>query len=162
MVERFNKAAVRAVHQAVFTAHDRGDPAISTEHLLAGVAASHSPAAELLTGMGASPQELRAAMFNLDATALASIGVNEDVLRVEPGVIEWSRKKRHLRFTSAAKQTLEAALRETSGLKHRHIGAEHILLALTSTGGQDPARMILTGLGIDVGSLRQQVLASLK
>lgn len=101
-------------------------------------------------------------MFNLDATALASIGVNEDVLRVEPGVIEWSRKKRHLRFTSAAKQTLEAALRETSGLKHRHIGAEHILLALTSTGGQDPARMILTGLGIDVGSLRQQVLASLK
>ena len=100
-------------------------------------------------------------MSNLDAAALASIGIDEDVMRFGPGVSEWSRKKRHLRFTSAAKQTLEGALRETGGIKYRHIGAEHILLALTSAGNQDPASMILAGLGIDVGSLRQQVLASL-
>jgi len=93
MFERFNKAAVQAVHHAVFTAHDRGDPAINTEHLLVGVAASPSPAAELLASMGASPQELRAAMSNLDAAALAAIGIDEDVLRLEPGVSEWSRKK---------------------------------------------------------------------
>jgi hypothetical protein len=85
-------------------------------------------------------------MSNLDAAALASVGINQEMLRLEPGISESSRRKRHLRFTSAAKQTLEAALRETVGLRHRHIGADHIPIALTSTGNQDPAVRILTGL----------------
>lgn len=161
MFERFSKAAMRAVHQAVSTAQDRGDTAVGTEHLLAGVAASPSPASELLTRLGASPQLVVAAMSDLDTFALASIGIDQEVVRLGPGPNEWPRKKRHFPFTGAAKHTLESALHEAVGLKHRHIGTEHFLLALSSTTNDDPARMILTRLGIDPELLRQQVLATL-
>ncbi|HUP17271.1 MAG TPA: Clp protease N-terminal domain-containing protein [Acidimicrobiia bacterium] len=45
-------------------------------------------------------------------------------------------------------------------MKHRSIGSEHILAALTATGSEDPARRILVGLGIDVALLRREALAN--
>lgn len=50
---------------------------IGTEHLLAGVAASLSPASELLAKLGASPQQVVAAMSDLDDFALAAIGIDD-------------------------------------------------------------------------------------
>lgn len=161
MFERFNKSAVRAVHQAVFTAQDRGDTALGTEHLLAGVAAPPSPASALLTSLGASRQQVVAAISDLDAFALAAIGIDREVVRVGASVNEWPRKECHIPFTGAAKHTLKSALRAAIDLKHRHVGTEHILLALTSTGNDDPAGMILSRMGIDPAWLRQQVLAGL-
>jgi len=161
MFERLSKGAVLAVHQAVYTAQDRGDTAIGTEHLLAGVAASHSPVAKLLDRLGAGPDRLRTAISDLDATALTSVGIDPDLVRIGPANNEWRRKTRHLPFTSAAKQTLQYALREAIGLKHRHVGAEHILLALISTPADGPARKILAGLGLDAETLRREVLTNL-
>ncbi len=69
-----------------------------------------------------------------------------------------AQEKRPIRFNRAAKAVLEGALREALTMRHRAIGSEHILAALTATGAEDPARRILAGLGIDVASLRREVL----
>lgn len=159
MFERFTRAARDVVTIAVAVAGDRGDPRIGTEHLLAGVAATSSPAAELLQRMGAGSEQVRTAISNLDRSALAAVGIDQDSIRVGQAGNEWARRKRHIPFNRAAKGVLEGALREALGMKHRYIGSEHILAALTSASAEDPARRILVGLGIDVAALRREVLS---
>lgn len=158
MFEKFTRAAREAVINAVEFAGDRGDSRIGTEHLLAGVAATSSPAAEVLDRMGAGPAKVRSAISDLDRSALAAVGIDQDSVRLEPAAGEWLKKKRHIPFNRAAKAVLEGALREALTLRHRSIGSEHILAALTATAADDPARRILAGLGIDVASLRREVL----
>jgi hypothetical protein len=46
-------------------------------------------------------------------------------------------------------------------MNHRHIGAEHILLALTTLPEPDRATRTLRGLGIDPAALRQSLLEAL-
>ena len=158
MFERFTKAAREAVTNAVAIAGDRGDPRIGTEHLLAGVAATSSAAADVLQRMGAGSEQVRTAISNLDRSALAAVGIDQDSLRLGPAGNEWTRRRRHIPFNRAAKGVLEGALREAVGMKHRYIGSEHILAALTSTSTEDSARRILVGLGIDVTLLRREIL----
>ena len=160
MFERFTTAAREVVHNAVEIAGDRGDPRIGTEHLLAGVAATSSPAADLLDRMGAGSQQVRTAISDLDRSALAAVGIDQDSIRLGPAGNEWSRRKRHIPFTRAAKTVLESALQQAVTMKHRSIGSEHILAALTATGAEDPARRILVGLGIDVALLRREALTN--
>ena len=53
----------------------------------------------------------------------------------------------HVPFTGAAKKALELSVREALALRHRHIGSEHLALALTRmTDG--PAPRILADLGV--------------
>ena len=158
MFERFTRAAREVVTSAIAVAGDRGDSRVGTEHLLAGVSAGSSLAADLLERLGAGPERVKAAISDLDRTALAAIGIDQDSVRLGPANTEWIRTKRHIPFNGAAKVALQGALREAMSLRHRHIGSEHILAALTSTGPEDPARRILVGLGIDVAGLRREVL----
>jgi ATP-dependent Clp protease ATP-binding subunit ClpC len=69
-----------------------------------------------------------------------------------------SPRKGHIPFSADSKKALELALREAIRLKHRHIGTEHILLALlrddTSEGGK-----VLTGLGVRRDQVEEYVLA---
>jgi len=160
MFERFTKAAREVVTNAIAVAGDRGDPRIGTEHLLAGVAATSSDAADVLRRMGAGSEQVTTAISELDRSALAAVGIDQDSIRLGPAGNEWARRKRHIPFNRAAKGVLEGALREALGMKHRYIGSEHILAALTSTSTDDPARRILVGLGIDVALLRREVLTS--
>ena len=108
--------------------------------------------------MGAGPEQVKAAISDLDRTALAAIGIDQDSVRLGPGNNEWTRTKRHIPFNGAAKRALQGALREAMTARHRHIGSEHILAALTSTGPEDPARRILVGLGIDIALIRREAL----
>ena len=158
MFERFTKAARQTVTNAVAIAGERGDHAIGNEHLLVGIAATDSPTATLMAGLGAGPDRLRTAISQLDTSALAAVGINADAVHIGPTANEWQRKKGHIPFTGAAKRTLQGALREALDRKDRYIGSEHILAAITSTGNEDPARRILAGLDIDVVSLREAAL----
>ena len=159
MFERFTKAAREVVVTAVAIADDRGDPRVGTEHLLAGVAATSSRAADVLDRLGAGSEQVKTAISDLDRTALAAIGIDQDSVRLGPAANEWRRTKRHIPFNRAAKGALQGALREAVNLRHRYIGSEHILAALTSTGAEDPARRILAGLGVDVALLRREILS---
>lgn len=160
MLERFTRAARETVTNAVAIASDRGDLRIGTEHLLAGVAATSSSAADLLGRMGAGSEQVRSAISELDRSALAAVGIDQDSVRIGPADNEWIRRKRHIPFNRAAKVVLQDALREALTMKHRHIGSEHILAALTSTAAGDPAHRILVGLGVDVASLRREILTT--
>ena len=158
MFEKFTRAAREVVTNAVAFAGDRGDPRISTEHLLAGVAATSSPAAAVLNRMGAGSERVRTAIHDLDRSALTAVGIDPDSIRLGSAGNELTRKQRHIPFNRAAKAVLEGALREALTMKHRSIGSEHILAALTATHPDDPARRILADLGVDVTSLRREVL----
>lgn len=111
-----------------------------------------------LDRLGAGSERVRSAITELDTAALAAVGIDQDSIRLGPAGNEWVRRKRHIPFNRAAKGVLERALREAVTMKHRYIGSEHILAALTSTATEDPARRILVSLGIDIASLRREVL----
>ena len=142
MFERFTKDARLVVTNAVDEAKTRGDSRIGTEHLLIGVARSRA-----LEGMMPDVESIRAELDRMDRAALASVGL-------DPGLIEVSgpsRRKRsgHIPFTGGAKEILKDALRAALDLGHRHIGVEHIALALTVVEGPDRATRALYGLDLD-------------
>lgn len=124
-----------------------------------------------------------------ESVALASLGIDLDQVReaVEsrfgPGALDGrcdSRRGRgrfrgrfrlrrarpggpsvHPPFTPRAKRCLELALREALKLRHRHIGPEHIALALLARDDTMAAR-ILADLRVDKGVLRQDLLRSIR
>lgn len=67
----------------------------------------------------------------------------------------------HIPFSPRAKKVLELSLREALALKHGYIGTEHILLGLIREG-QGMAARILTEEGVQLGHLRELVLAELQ
>ena len=139
MFERFTdrarKAVVSAQEQARRLRHDY----IGTEHLLLGLLSERD---------------------GIAARALVALGVTEAAVNdgiakmVPPGK---SAPSGHIPFTPRAKKVLELALREALALNHNYIGTEHIALGLVREG-EGVAAQVLTGLGVDLASLRQQVI----
>jgi ATP-dependent Clp protease ATP-binding subunit ClpC len=95
------------------------------------------------------------------AQALGSFGVTLDAARAQVreivGVAE-HRPRGSPPFTPRAKKVLELSRREALQLGHNYIGTEHLLLGLVREG-EGAAVQILINLGVEVGPLRQQVIA---
>jgi hypothetical protein len=64
-------------------------------------------------------------------------------------------------FTPRAKKVLELALREALQLGHNYIGTEHLLLGLLREG-EGVAAQVLVSLGVDLNSVREQVIQVLE
>jgi ATP-dependent Clp protease ATP-binding subunit ClpA len=118
-----------------------------------------------------------------DAAALEAIGIDLDAIRAKieetfgPGALDpppvarqqglFRRKERPARvggrlpFTARAKKVLELSLREAIVLRHKNIGAEHILLGLLREGEGLGAKVIHDA-GIDLRDVRRRVVASLE
>lgn len=154
MFERFTREARAVVTRAVEEARNRSDARVGTDHLLIGA---------LDTGagkqIGLSPAAVRGELDHIDQDALAAVGIDPSVIAAAPE--SQPREHRHLPFTGAGKDTLRQSLREAIAMNDRHIGAEHILLALTTLPEPDRATRAMRGLGIDPDVLRQSVLATL-
>jgi len=155
MFERFTKDARETVTTAQEEARRRSDARIGTEHLLLGVAGSRSATSFL------DPAELRRELDRLDSEALEAVGINPGLLDVETSRSQGAGKK-HIPFTHAAKDTLTGALKEAIALGHRHIGVEHITLALTRLPSSDRAVRALAGRGVDPADLRRSVLEAMR
>jgi ATP-dependent Clp protease ATP-binding subunit ClpA len=166
MFNRFTRAAREVVEQAQVEAAALGHDRIGTEHLLLAVAAR----GELPPTLGLEHAALQAAARDgferLDASALASIGIDLDAVRrsVEesfgPGALGGRRSRRgHAPFCPQAKKALELALREALALDDRHIWPEHILLGLTRDADTGAARA-LERCGTTRDALRAAVLAA--
>lgn len=154
MFERFTREARQVVTRAVEAARDRSDARVGTDHLLIGA---------LDTGagkqIGLSPAAVRGELDRIDQEALAAVGIDPSLIGAAPG---WQpREQRHLPFTGASKDTLKQSLREAIAMNHRHIGVEHILLALTTLPEPDRATQALRGLDIDPAALRRSLLEAL-
>jgi len=156
MFERFTKDAHMAVTAAVEEAQKRSDARIGNEHLLLGVAGSAGAPA------GLDLAELRFELDRLDGKALEAVGIDPGLLDVGPSQSPQPAGKRHLPFTRAAKDTLTNALKEAIALDHRHIGVEHITLALTTLPESDRATRILASRGLVPDQLRRTLLETLR
>ncbi|MFC4493143.1 Clp protease N-terminal domain-containing protein [Streptomyces ovatisporus] len=67
----------------------------------------------------------------------------------------------HIRFTQRAKKALELSLREAISRKDRHIGVEHIVLALLR-GDDKISTGLFQQLGVEPGDMRELVVADLR
>ncbi|MGI5248015.1 Clp protease N-terminal domain-containing protein [Actinacidiphila glaucinigra] len=154
MFEKFTKSARGVVEGAVGHAGRAGDPAVTEDHLLLslldreGTRASAALAALGVDRRRAALEEAldetrrRGGVSRADAEALAGLGIDvaEIVARVEDahgaGALATGRGPRRWRpagrrpFTRGAKGVLERSLRAAVARGDRHIGDEHILLAL--------------------------------
>ncbi|MET7737987.1 Clp protease N-terminal domain-containing protein [Streptomyces sp. NPDC005402] len=156
MFERFTKDARAVVMGAV--EHAEGAGSVDAEHLLLALLdqeagrASFALAALGLADRGDAVREAlgearrRAGLSQADTEALAGLGidVSEIVARVEEvhgvGAMSGDRKDKgwwsgRRSFGRGAKEILEKALRIAMARRDRHIGDEHILLALTVRPG---------------------------
>lgn len=129
----------------------------------------------------ALPALVAAADTTYDRAALASIGIDLDAVRerVEaafgPGALERRpsrpgrrfglRRRRcrtypprtaHIPFAPEAKRCLELALREASERRDRHLGVEHIVLALSSTR-DGPVPRIFARIDLSAAQLRWEI-----
>ncbi|MEV6423311.1 Clp protease N-terminal domain-containing protein [Streptomyces sp. NPDC051662] len=158
MFERFTKGARGVVTGAVGHSERTGADTVTDEHLLLalldqrGTRASFALAALGVTGRRESLERAfaearrRGGLTKADADALAGIGIDvgeivskveeahgEGVMRVGRGPKRWWSG--HRGFAPTAKATLEKSLRIAIGRGDRHIGDEHLLLALTARPG---------------------------
>jgi ATP-dependent Clp protease ATP-binding subunit ClpA len=179
MFERFNEDARQAVVQARDEAVRAGQRDIGAEHLLIALLETRGLAADSLAAAGANAADLRSRIRHgaageqdpLDADALASIGIDLDAVRRASDAafgagsldrVRASRRGRRgitdgMRMTNDAKKALELALRTAVRLNHRSISSGHVLLGIIDLG-TSPAAAALTDAGVDVSSLREDVL----
>ncbi|MEU9439888.1 Clp protease N-terminal domain-containing protein [Streptomyces sp. NPDC048304] len=177
MFERFTKDAREVVKGAFLHCENTGEQTVGAEHLLLalldreGSRASFALGALGLSGRRASVREAldearrRGGLSRADADALAGLGidVSEIVARVEEahgvGALSGDPEDRRRRpagrpgFGRDAKAALEKALRVAVGRRDRHIGDEHLLLALTALPG--PTGEVLADHGVTYASLNR-------
>ncbi|MEX0171514.1 Clp protease N-terminal domain-containing protein [Streptomyces sp. LMG1-1-1.1] len=158
MFERFTKAARAVVKGAVEHAERDGGKVVTKEHLLLALLDRDDTRAAVALRKLCPPDRRsslvaaladarrRAGLSRADTKALADLGIDVGaiVARVEEthgaGALaadhkdsgRWSGRQS---FSREAKTVLEKSLRVALSRKDREIGDEHILLALTITGG---------------------------
>jgi hypothetical protein len=158
MFERFTKDARAVVKGAVGHAEGAGARTVEAEHLLLALLdreAGRASCALAALGAGERKESVRraldearrrAGLSRAETDALAGLGidVSEIVARVEEahgvGAMSGDRKDKgwwsgHRGFGRGAKEVLEKALRLALAHRDRHIGDEHVLLALTVRPG---------------------------
>ncbi|CAL9625036.1 ATP-dependent Clp protease ATP-binding subunit ClpC1 [Streptomyces sp. enrichment culture] len=158
MFERFTQAARAVVKGAFEYAERTGATTVTEEHLLlalldredtraaAALRELCPPERRPAVAAALADARRRAGLSRADAEALEGLGIDVGaiVARVEEahgrGALARNRKGIGRRpgrtaFSREAKKVLEKSLRVALARKDREIGDEHILLALTTTGG---------------------------
>jgi ATP-dependent Clp protease ATP-binding subunit ClpC len=116
---------------------------IGTEHiLLALIAEGEGVAAQALEQLDVSLERVRERVEE-------EVGVSDTETVGSPP------------FTPRAKKVLELALREALQLGHNYIGTEHLLLGLLREG-EGVAAQVLVSLGVDLNSVREEVMQVLE
>ncbi|MEV4148586.1 Clp protease N-terminal domain-containing protein [Amycolatopsis sp. NPDC049691] len=169
MFERFTADARLTVVEAQMTARRSGSVEVGTVDLLAGLLKTGLP---LLTELGVATDDLaaelertrrRGGVSDADAEALTEFGIDVEqiVQSVERTHGEGAlagrlgpAKRGHVPFTTESKKTLELSLKEAVRLGDKHLGQEHILLALAQQRGTDD---VLARRGADYPTLRRAV-----
>lgn len=151
MFEQFTVDARAVVASANEEAQLRGDRRISTEHLFLGVLRGQDTRAA--RALGVDLASARAALDALDRTALAVVGI--DVEGVEQAQIPASRKRTP--YTSGARSIVKRSVAEARKAGSRHIGSDHLLLAILTCKRPDPAAELMEHLHIDPTAVRDHM-----
>jgi Clp amino terminal domain, pathogenicity island component len=141
-LRRFTVRARRVAQRAKIEAERRGDAEVRNEHVVLGLLTEPDClAARGIVAIGAPPDRVRQAM-------VTALGPSSEPARGR------------VRFSRAAKKTLELALREALHLGHHFIGTEHILLGLLRND-TDPAAKALAAFGVTRPRAEEWILAEL-
>jgi ATP-dependent Clp protease ATP-binding subunit ClpA len=141
-------------------ARSRGDRRVGTDHLLLGLL--RDP--EIETVMHVTLESAREALYSLDRSALAAIGVIAEfeaparadrAMPKRPSAKELWKVRDRLRLTPAAKAVLQEAARPMR--RRQQITAQQVLLALMENREPDPAACLLDALGVDVVAVRARL-----
>jgi ATP-dependent Clp protease ATP-binding subunit ClpA len=176
--ERFTTQARSAVVQAQEEARRLHHPRTGTEHVVVGLLVEPvgaggralrrfgldlEGAREELASLFASP----ASLGPEEAEALQRVGIDLDEVRrsVEDsfgrGALERAERRwlagGHIPFSPGAKKCLQLSLREAIRLGDKHIGTEHIALALARDAARSGAGRLLRSRAIDAAGLRAEV-----
>ncbi len=134
--ERARKVIILAKEEARRFNHDY----IGTEHILLGlIREGEGVAAAVLQKMSVSLENIR-----LEIEKLVQPGPTTQIIGDIP-------------FTPRAKKALELAAEEARSLGHNYIGTEHLLLGLIREG-EGVASQVLLNLGLDLNSVRNEVM----
>ncbi|MET7991242.1 Clp protease N-terminal domain-containing protein [Amycolatopsis sp. NPDC005232] len=174
MFERFTLDARLAVVEAQIVAREAGARQIELTDVLAGLARTENGAGlRLLEELGVTREDVlaeldrirrRGGISDADVAALTEFGIDVEqiVERVEethgPGALAGGgrrAKRGHIPFAADAKRTMELSLREAVKLGDKHLGQEHLLLALVQQKG--PVPDLLAAHGVDYVSVRRVV-----
>ncbi|WP_274561944.1 Clp protease N-terminal domain-containing protein [Streptomyces spiramyceticus] len=176
MFERFTESARGVVEGAVAQAERANADSVTEEHLLLalldqeGTRSSFAFASLGITGRRAAVEAAladarrRGGLSKADTDALSGLGIDvaEIVSKVEAvhgqGALAGDKKSKrwwsgHRSFTRPAKDTLVKSLRIAVGRGDRHIGDEHMLLALSAQRGV--VAEVLVEYGADYGALER-------
>ncbi len=177
MFERFTDEVRRAVVLAADVARERYDDTIRPMHLLIGLAIADEPS---LTAAGLTRERLgtlwdgvgrTTAASDLDADALAGIGIDVDAVRAAtdrsfgPGALDEAARSRraarvgHIPFSRASKRAMEAALRNAVAGGSKDIRSVHLLQGVLDLGDPD-VDVVLRAAGVSAGELRSSALAA--
>lgn len=149
MFERFTDSAKEVVRAAVEKGQRAG--ATTPAHLLLALldredgALAHFAVDRSRVADAVRDRQRRGGLSERDAQALAGLGIDldavVDAVEREHGAGAMAprggRKRFHTPFTAEAKRVLERSLREALDLRDKHIGDEHVLLALLALGDAD-------------------------
>jgi quinol monooxygenase YgiN len=140
MFERYTERARRVLFFARYEASQLGSSSIGSEHLLLGLLRDGGApfSGQAFTRAGLDYAAVR------DELAEATAGSPKTATSVE------------MPFAVAARVALDAAAKEADGLKHAHIGPEHLLLALLHETGTVAAG-ILDRVGLRLDTARESV-----
>ncbi|MFA5095740.1 MAG: ATP-dependent Clp protease ATP-binding subunit [Candidatus Omnitrophota bacterium] len=134
--ERARKVIILAKEEARRFNHDY----IGTEHILLGlIREGEGVASAVLQKLGLSLENIR-----LEVEKLVQPGPTTQIIGDIP-------------FTPRAKKSLELAAEEARSLGHNYIGTEHLLLGLIREG-EGIASQVLLNLGLDLNSVRNEVM----
>jgi len=143
MFERDTERARRVLFFARYEASQLGSTAISSEHLLLGL---------LREGKGLTSRIFERAALDSMAVHFEIGAAAADRPRIATSV--------EIPIAPDAKAALQHAVGEADGLRHSHIGSEHLLLGLL----HDPetaAGVILTRAGLRLEAVRESVMSLL-
>nr|YP_009550163.1 ClpC [Tisochrysis lutea]AUM82471.1 ClpC [Tisochrysis lutea] len=142
MFERFTKKAIKVIMLAQEEARRLGHNFVGTEQILLGLIGEGTGIGpKVLKSMGVTLKDARIEVEKI-------IGRGSGFVAVE------------IPFTPRAKRILELSLEEARQLGHNYIGTEHLLLGLIREGEGVAAR-VLENLGVNLSTIRSQVIRSL-
>ncbi|MEU8889601.1 Clp protease N-terminal domain-containing protein [Streptomyces sp. NPDC048442] len=184
MFERFTESARSVVTGAVAQAERQKSDDVTEEHLLLSlleVADGRASVAFSALGLDARRTAIaeslaearrRGGVSKAEADALAGMGIDIDaiVAKVEEahgeGALDGGGRgrrrllKSHRPFTPGAKKVLERSLRVALGRGDKHIGEEHLLLALVT--GPGVVSEVLGEYGAGYGAVEQAMFGHVK
>lgn len=140
MFERYTEEARELIVHAQLEARHLGHNMLGPEHLLLGALRCDGPVAAVLSEAGLSHHRA------------------VETLRHFRGA-EVPPPEGHVPFSDAGRAALADAMAIADGRGDRHIGAEHIVLAVTCAEVDLTARL-LAEVGVDVAALRERLAAS--